>query len=366
MKKKLAGSLVMMLFIAAAVLPVAGRMNDDNFWLNDDWLSDWEKEDTSWADIRWDKWDSSYEDPFFDDWNCDPKDCDDNEDFETTNPDQSLNNENSEVEMSCCNKEHHETTKPPECERIKGNCDWDYWTNPSNMFAIPEGNVGIGTTTPEEKLEVNGNIKWGDTNLLQTDQGGSIELGNSSGIVGMPYIDFHYGQGMLEDYNVRLINDEDGRLSIHGSLHVEDDITMNPKTSYLSIAPCAFNPAEDQFDYGTTGERFYVNDGNDNFYYAPVQLPHGAVVESVTYHFYDVTILANSYCDLYRSDFISAQEMAHCYSSVDTGYGSNTDTSINYATIDNQNYCYYLRLDLHHTITSAMGVVIEYTVTQPY
>jgi len=34
------------------------------------------------------------------------------------------------------------------------NNDWNYWDNPPHMYAIPEGNVGIGVTDPYNKLEV--------------------------------------------------------------------------------------------------------------------------------------------------------------------------------------------------------------------
>jgi hypothetical protein len=38
------------------------------------------------------------------------------------------------------------------------NNDWDYWTNPPNMFTIPLGNVGIGTSNPENKLDVRNDV----------------------------------------------------------------------------------------------------------------------------------------------------------------------------------------------------------------
>jgi len=38
------------------------------------------------------------------------------------------------------------------------NGDWDYWTSPPDMFALPDGNVGIGTISPSSRLEVDGII----------------------------------------------------------------------------------------------------------------------------------------------------------------------------------------------------------------
>jgi hypothetical protein len=92
----------------------------------------------------------------------------------------------------------------------------------TNMPAVSmavNGNVGVGTTNPQETLDVAGEIRWGN-NLLSRDQGGSIELGAPNNISanphsgGMPFIDFHYGNGVAQDYNVRIINQADGDLTI--------------------------------------------------------------------------------------------------------------------------------------------------------
>lgn len=61
----------------------------------------------------------------------------------------------------------------------------------------------------------------GNSSLLNGDQGGTIELGATNGTNsinpingGLPYIDFHYGNGKAQDYNARLINIADGRLDV--------------------------------------------------------------------------------------------------------------------------------------------------------
>lgn len=58
-------------------------------------------------------------------------------------------------------------------------------------------------------------LRWGNNSQLNIDQGGSIELGGDSNAAGTgsPYIDFHFS-GVKEDFNARIINDANGRLSV--------------------------------------------------------------------------------------------------------------------------------------------------------
>ena len=58
--------------------------------------------------------------------------------------------------------------------------------------------------------------------------------------------------------------------------------------------------------------------------------------------------------------------MASVSSSGSTGYGGGTDPTINNANVDNTMYAYYLEWHLPDANTAGYGVVIEYTITEPY
>ncbi|MFH1100643.1 MAG: hypothetical protein V1726_01210 [Methanobacteriota archaeon] len=52
--------------------------------------------------------------------------------------------------------------------------DWDYWTNPPHMFAIPSGNVGIGLLNPSAKLDVYDGYNDVSVNVKGQDDGKSF------------------------------------------------------------------------------------------------------------------------------------------------------------------------------------------------
>jgi hypothetical protein len=98
-----------------------------------------------------------------------------------------------------------------------------------NQLVVSGGNVSIS-----------GSLIWGGSNALSTDQTGSIELGNSTSSGTTPFIDFHYGKGTAQDYNVRIINDADGRLNIVGNLLVSGTIkSTTGQGVYTTHSKCA-------------------------------------------------------------------------------------------------------------------------------
>ena len=91
------------------------------------------------------------------------------------------------------------------------------------LTILANGNVGIGNSMPTLPLQVGGagsltgNFYFGGvtaTSMLSTDQGGTIELGNSTA-TSSPYVDLHYGgQSTAQDYNVRLWNNGNNKFQI--------------------------------------------------------------------------------------------------------------------------------------------------------
>jgi hypothetical protein len=100
-------------------------------------------------------------------------------------------------------KVNNPTSPPPAL--LKGlfkfrllNKDWNYWSNPPNLFAIPTGNVGIGTTDPQAKLVV---IEGNMTGLVVVPEDAAVVLGSQKSY--FPY-------GTHTHYNLRLYSNHSG------------------------------------------------------------------------------------------------------------------------------------------------------------
>ncbi|MFY9269858.1 MAG: hypothetical protein WAO55_08955 [Candidatus Manganitrophaceae bacterium] len=112
-------------------------------------------------------------------------------------------------------------------ERMQGNvflgdADSDTATVEGTLLTgHSSGRLKIGSPTDiaGEVKVTGGGIRWGNNSLLSIDQGGSIELGgdNATAGTGTPYIDFHQA-GLTQDFNTRIINDANGRLSFLASI----------------------------------------------------------------------------------------------------------------------------------------------------
>ena len=109
---------------------------------------------------------------------------------------------------------------------------------------------------------------------------GGFELGSDESLGSTPFVDFHYGSGTQRDFNMRLINDENGWLSVRGgSLRVDSvvkaksvEITSDknqkflisnfsgeqvlPKLEQLAVYNWAFTNSPSSMHVGPTAQDF--------------------------------------------------------------------------------------------------------------
>ncbi len=128
-------------------------------------------------------------------------------------------------------------------------------------------------------------------------------------------------------------------------------------TGYISVPASAFRPQWDGLDYKNPGSYLKMDAGFGTFT-APLQLPHGATVISMTIHFDDSDGGDSGFAGIVRTEFNEPLKMAEVVFA--DGNGSKSDTSIDYAVIDNSQYSYYLSAYLHDTSISLHEVLIKF------
>lgn len=156
-------------------------------------------------------------------------------------------------------------------------------------------------------------------------------------------------------------NDPQAKLHVAGDLRVDGNLTWATKTGYVAVAAAAFHPARSGLSYTNTGASLTALYVNSQFY-APVQLPNGATITRLTWAGLNPYDGAWGQVKLYRCNLAGTiNEMASVDSSL-SGAPQHDDT-ISYATVDNSQYQYYLRMEL----SGAWGysAIIRYTWTKP-
>ena len=144
------------------------------------------------------------------------------------------------------------------------NGDWNYWSNSPHMFAIPEGNVGIGTSNPTSELEVVGNVEADSFTINGNPIGTSSdsywsegEEGNiyyTSGNVGIGTSD---PQGLLQVGENTFIVDSNGNVNIDGELSVTGGIDP----TWIEFVPLTSPPSHNKeatIYYKQNDDEFYV------------------------------------------------------------------------------------------------------------
>jgi hypothetical protein len=198
------------------------------------------------------------------------------------------------------------------------NADVAFGYDQSNVFTERmrvkgSGNVGIATSNPTEKLEVNGNIK-------------------------------------AQSYKL-----------------------STPKTSYYSVPPSAFQAmsSNDVISVSSFGISFNAVPTPSGGIVAPVNLPQGAIVTSFTLYFYDNAVGTDIKGELrlhYHGTSSGAIMASVSSAGVPLG-GNAVDNTINNSFIDHQNFDY--SIEVSSTVGAWPGsslmlysAVITYTVSE--
>jgi len=157
-----------------------------------------------------------------------------------------------------------------------------------------------------------------------------------------------------------------------GAAISDSKIGYSTKTSYLSIPVSELSPTREDHDY-YKGPSLRIESGSGAFW-APIQLPHGAVITKLRYNAYDDSSSYYTYAKLYRiSNFNpnTSNEIAELTTLPTANLSSwrplSTNT-ISYATVDNNNYAYAVQVYLSGPSTNTLlagNTVIEYTYTAP-
>ncbi len=206
--------------------------------------------------------------------------------------------------------------------------------------------------------DISGGTLGVDEILLGTAEGNSVIYFYEDGIPKGEYI---YWQDSADRF---VLSDD---IWIGGSVNAYS-FTMQPKTRYYSIPGSAWLPYRENYvcyrDYRET----WTTTPSVSRWYAPVNLPHGAVVTELRAWVMDNDASWDITVYLTRQAEGSTAHMAVGDSTgASSSYQQLVDSSISYNPIDNQNYAYFVYAYLRsgNSAHKLNKVCITYTIDEP-
>ena len=253
--------------------------------------------------------------------------------------------------------------------------DSDWMISGNNMYAIPSGNVGIGTTSPDAKLSIQmprGAIMRPSTvgglvikhNLLNIANQLEVQdaLGNTSFVV---HNTGDVGIGTMSP---------GAKLDVRGNIKADKVVYSSARTYYYAVSGDEFSPRTNS---GSTYRRGYGNggaymlSGPERVMSAGVHLPQGAVITEFEAFFYDSDTGKDLTATLHKKLFTYGYTpVAEVTSSGISGFGSNSDSSISVpSTVDNRTGTYQVHAFAIDWSTSGskliiMGALVTYTLDE--
>lgn len=229
------------------------------------------------------------------------------------------------------------------------------------MTWVGNGRVGIGTTSPLYPLHVRA-----------TDAILGIESDTSRDSWA------YFREGGAVRAAVGYVKTSAARQGLNFQTGGQDRLTITdagelrvPATArFLSVAPCAFQAENRLIIRSTIIFHASILSGESGFASAPVQLPAGATVRRVIAWCSDDSASQNLSIGLYRNRLNDPnsviETLASMSSSGSSGNQTLTDNTIANATIDTENYIYFLDLDWNKPGDGSIffyGARIEYDAT---
>jgi hypothetical protein len=271
-------------------------------------------------------------------------------------------------------------------------------TRSNAMTVLRNGNTGIGTTNPLTALHIKSNqsnpvIIDGGSNLYVTLAENGTNLGYIGSFTGNAD-DVEFGTYSGNSAALHLTTNNTPRLTLinNGNIgigtvnpteklqvagNMKSDTAKSsafkystPKTSYYSIPDAEFTSANSSylvFKTGGTGGAYITNAPGVGSLLAPLHLPHGALLTSMTFDFYD----ASPTQDISGQLILQNNGFVTNFSSVQSSGsgGTNSQTIIYNVPINNELFAYYVSVSAttgawNNNDIRIRRVLIQYTLNE--